>query len=260
MKRIVYFSVLCLIVALSAQGEIAVFNFSEKSSLVEMGYDSSALDNLGYDAASQRETSYARLTFTAPPVTAEWTNTYIFHFPQFFALTLPTSEIVNLFLGPDYLFNFDKTLGDGKIKLTVPAGYEITRISAESVSEVYCNRILFIVNNPDSQESAFGAGTYTGDNIQEYIPEFSGVRKVVIGSSSNSHDVAFKRIMVEYIAPSNLKGDLNGDGEVGIADLTLIINDLLEEEEHDLRYDINNDLEVSMADLTMLINIMLSQE
>ena len=86
------------------------------------------------------------------------------------------------------------------------------------------------------------------------------MRKVVIGSSSNSHDVAFKRIMVEYIAPSNLKGDLNGDGEVGIADLTLIINDLLEEEEHDLRYDINNDLEVSMADLTMLINIMLSQE
>ena len=47
---------------------------------------------------------------------------------------------------------------------------------------------------------------------------------------------------------------------MGIADLTLIINDLLEEEEHDLRYDINNDLEVSMADLTMLINIMLSQE
>lgn len=29
MKRIVYFSVLCLIVALSAQGEIAVFDYSK---------------------------------------------------------------------------------------------------------------------------------------------------------------------------------------------------------------------------------------
>ena len=56
-----------------------------------------------------------------------------------------------------------------------------------------------------------------------------------------------------------LKGDVNGDGEVGIADMTALSNLLLEETSNE-RSDVNEDGETSIADITTLVNILLEQE
>ena len=56
-----------------------------------------------------------------------------------------------------------------------------------------------------------------------------------------------------------LKGDVNGDGEVGIADMTALANLLLDETSNE-RSDVNEDGETSIADITTLVNILLEQE
>lgn len=55
----------------------------------------------------------------------------------------------------------------------------------------------------------------------------------------------------------NLPGDMNGDGEVNIADINAIISNILSSSQ-DLHYDINGDGEVNIADVTAIIDIILS--
>ena len=55
------------------------------------------------------------------------------------------------------------------------------------------------------------------------------------------------------------KGDVNGDGEVSIADMTALSNLLLDETSNE-RSDVNDDHETSIADITTLVNILLEQE
>ncbi len=59
-----------------------------------------------------------------------------------------------------------------------------------------------------------------------------------------------------------IKGDVNADGEIGIADLTALVNIILEGvvlEGDDLyRSDVNSDGEVGIADITALVNVLLS--
>ena len=63
---------------------------------------------------------------------------------------------------------------------------------------------------------------------------------------------AVRKVEVEGV----VGGDVNGDGEVGIADVTLLVNALLTDSK-DLRYDVNHDGEVSIADVTALVNLLL---
>ena len=63
---------------------------------------------------------------------------------------------------------------------------------------------------------------------------------------------------------TGLKGDVNNDGEVGIADITALINLLLSDEQITdaglfYRADVNNDNEISIADVTALVNLVLTQ-
>lgn len=61
------------------------------------------------------------------------------------------------------------------------------------------------------------------------------------------------------VMPENdiVPGDVNGDGEINIGDINMIILNILDTDQ-DLRYDINGDGEVNIADVTMLIDIILS--
>ncbi len=58
---------------------------------------------------------------------------------------------------------------------------------------------------------------------------------------------------------SNVKGDVNGDGEVNIADVNAVINVILGGESNP-RADVNNDTEVNIADVNAVINIILNPE
>lgn len=53
-------------------------------------------------------------------------------------------------------------------------------------------------------------------------------------------------------------GDLNGDGEIGVADINTLI-DIILANIGDIFYDMNGDGEVTIADLTMLIDLFLSK-
>ena len=72
----------------------------------------------------------------------------------------------------------------------------------------------------------------------------------------------WSNVQTVTLAQSYKRGDVNGDGNVDIADLTLLVNILLETPAADdvmLRADVNEDGNVEVADLTSLINILLEQ-
>ena len=54
------------------------------------------------------------------------------------------------------------------------------------------------------------------------------------------------------------EGDVNGDGEVSIADVTMLV-DLVVRQASNERSDVNNDSETSVADVTKLVEILLNQ-
>lgn len=57
----------------------------------------------------------------------------------------------------------------------------------------------------------------------------------------------------------DIPGDLNGDGETSIADVTILINWLIEgSTDYPASADVNGDSELSIADVTVLINIILT--
>ena len=58
--------------------------------------------------------------------------------------------------------------------------------------------------------------------------------------------------------PDHKVGDVNGDGEVGVADVTMLVGLLLDSTSNDYS-DVNGDGETGVADLTALINILLEQ-
>ena len=62
---------------------------------------------------------------------------------------------------------------------------------------------------------------------------------------------------INGIVNPNLPGDLNGDGEVGIADVNALVDAILAKDGDGL-YDVNGDGEVTIADVTALINLFLS--
>ena len=59
--------------------------------------------------------------------------------------------------------------------------------------------------------------------------------------------------------PSWLRGDVNGDGEVSISDVTQLVNFILSDTSNE-RSDVNGDGEVGISDVTLLVNIILAIE
>ena len=69
----------------------------------------------------------------------------------------------------------------------------------------------------------------------------------------------FKVKFVQGEEPAEfIVGDVNGDGEVSIADLTMLAS-LVSEDSSNERSDVNGDGETSVADITTLVNILMSQ-
>ena len=98
-----------------------------------------------------------------------------------------------------------------------------------------------------------------GDNQHQSV-DVTGISKDIyleITSTSNKYTVA--DITDHY---SYLKGDVNNDGEVNIADVSAIIDLLLGNVtiDDDLlkRADVNNDDEINIADVSAIIDILLS--
>ena len=88
-----------------------------------------------------------------------------------------------------------------------------------------------------------------------------GVRKDV--AVANDWTI-FDDIRLHYLGPLTL-GDVNGDGNIGIADVTALVNIILGKTltpsaTQQLAADVNGDTLVNIADVTALVNIILGKK
>ena len=100
------------------------------------------------------------------------------------------------------------------------------------------------------------------DHLSYDLSEYAG-KKVYVAlksQASNCLGAFYDNFEFLYLG---LKGDVNGDGEVGIADVTALVAVVMEDdvpEDWYDRADVNGDGEVGIADITALIAILMSQE
>ncbi|MBR3100165.1 MAG: hypothetical protein IKH19_00235 [Muribaculaceae bacterium] len=80
--------------------------------------------------------------------------------------------------------------------------------------------------------------------------------KIGAGQWHLTMDLANRTLIIEQAG--GLKGDVNGDGEVSIADITLLVS-LIMDQTSNPRSDVNGDGETSVADITMLVDIVMNQ-
>ena len=65
-----------------------------------------------------------------------------------------------------------------------------------------------------------------------------------------------RKIIVEKAAPQFIIGDVNGDGEVSIADVTMLVSLVVDQSSNE-RSDVNQDGETGIADVTTLVNMLM---
>ena len=139
------------------------------------------------------------------------------------------------------------------------------------------------VFNPTSSAAKFTVSlSYDDGNTFTVIDEFTATAKATtthpthisldgparlriaqISGSANSKcyldDITLKYLGDIGAPPEpQLIGDVNGDGEISVADVTTLVDLLLTDSENE-RSDVNGDGETGIADLTTLINILLNQ-
>ena len=70
----------------------------------------------------------------------------------------------------------------------------------------------------------------------------------------------FPKNTIETASDSIVLGDVNKDGSITIADVTMLINQVLGKEVQTMAADVNCDDSVTIADVTKLVNVVLGKE
>ena len=79
------------------------------------------------------------------------------------------------------------------------------------------------------------------------------------GNTSAWSEAVSVTTLAEPVEPTYAKGDVNGDGSVTIADVTVLVNIILSTADGNERADVNGDGNVTIADVTELVNIILGR-
>ena len=129
-------------------------------------------------------------------------------------------------------------------------------VQTTATKVVQGQRFYYRTFNIGSEDYAFNVVLSQGDN-QHQSNDVTGINKDIyleITSTTNKYTV--QDITDQY---SHLEGDVNGDGEVNIGDVTALINIVLTSDSqfYDEAADVNGDREVNIGDVTALINIIL---
>ena len=119
-------------------------------------------------------------------------------------------------------------------------------------------RFYYRTFNVGSEDYTFNVVLSQGDSEHQSV-DVTGINKDIyleITSTSNKYTVA--DITDQY---SHMPGDVNSDGQVNIADITTLINIILQGtgSAHVDTADVNGDHEVNISDVTTLINMILSK-
>ena len=148
-----------------------------------------------------------------------------------------------------YVYAWDNA---GVISDTWP-GVRIT-----ATKTVMGQRFYYRTFNVGSEDYTFNVVLSQGDSEHQSV-DVTGINKDIyleITSTSNKYTVA--DITDQY---SHMPGDVNSDGQVNIADITTLINIILQGtgSAHVDTADVNGDHEVNISDVTTLINMILSK-
>lgn len=133
---------------------------------------------------------------------------------------------------------------DGLKSVTIGSGMKM--IGERAFYRCYINTLKCLATTPPSVQK----NTFFDYSAQVYVPK--GNKDAYIS------DTYWKRFFEIKELPE-IKGDVNGDGEVNASDITMLINVILGTEQPDNKNacDINGDSIVNTSDITTLINILL---
>ena len=94
---------------------------------------------------------------------------------------------------------------------------------------------------------------------QELSLEASGdAYKVLKGKYNLTLDYANMKLVIEKVAEPFLQGDVNGDGDVNVMDITALIDIIMNDITDNPRADVNGDTHIDVMDITALIDIIMN--
>ena len=178
----------------------------------------------------------------------------------------------------------DSTMGNGDTAVAMAKGNILTM-----ACDVACpaQQVTFSFYNPNNGivrlqlfVSTDGGETWTlqnsatGEQTALAIPKKKAViyfpvsvtkpaRYQVVCTAGSTTFAGYLDDFTIYSSDKGLYGDVNGDGEVNIADINVVIDIILATHPHDYelsRADVNEDGEMSIADVNVLINLILTSE
>ena len=151
--------------------------------------------------------------------------------------------------GSAYIYAWDDT---GAISDSWPG----VKVTATKV--IQGQRFYYRTFNVTSADYSFNVVLSQGDNAHQSV-DVTGINRDIyleITSTTNKYTVADITDQFAYV-----RGDVNRDGELSVADVTTLIDILVSGDYDDELIqigDLNNDLELSVADVTTLIDILIS--
>ena len=213
-------------------------------------------------ASSHQATGQVRLTFTDNIVLTAGVlyegkvrnvvqREYIFHgfVPYTATVYVKDPTVAPNNWGSVYIYAWDNT---GAISDSWPG----VRVTATKV--IQGQRFYYRTFNVPSEDYSFNVVLSQGDNGHQSV-DVTGINKDIyleITSTTNKYTVADITDQFAYV-----RGDLNRDGELSVADVTTLVDMLIrgnyDDEEIQIG-DLNNDMELSVADVTNLIDILIS--
>lgn len=158
--------------------------------------------------------------------------------------------------------------GNGIYTLTVNVGGTVWFVFADGLSSdwnVFNANYRFGPSGNGSQEATLGNNYTTQKSNNNHSYKFTG-NGIDYTFTFNLNNLSFN--VKEYVEPSGpdpstLVGDVNGDGEINVADLNALVNILLgEAADYDTthRADVNYDSEINIADVNVLTDYILGGE
>ena len=163
----------------------------------------------------------------------------------------PVGNITYTIAGPQEVFGTDWDATDAANDMTMDHGLYVWK--KQNVSLKASGFGFKVVGNHDWNFFEWPEGY--GNNYSVSVPH-NGAYNVTITFDPNADAEPAITCTLEEVKPA-VPGDLNGDGEVTVADVNLLIDAILTSKLTD-EYDFNGDGETNVADVSALINLLLS--
>ena len=165
---------------------------------------------------------------------------------------------------PDYNPN-PTTINSGSVTLTMVGNnssrYWKTTSSYELRVYKACTMTISVPEGAKIKEIVFAGTAVSGiQNNGSTLTTWNGSAESVTFTFTGTQKINTIAVTYESEQQTALRGDVNGDGQVTIADVTSLVNIILGSQGGDTSVaDLNGDSQITIADVTSLVNIILGK-